>query len=88
MDKERLRRTQRDGITRRIFFDPFSSFDTTTPSPRSPAHVEALASVAQMVSKTVLSLDDARNAPTTQAGGRDFLQGWLRAPSNCQGAEF
>jgi len=49
-----LRLAQPNGVTRRIFFDLFLSFDSPTPWFRSSRAGEVRASIAQMVSKTVL----------------------------------
>jgi hypothetical protein len=87
VDWQGLRRAQPEGVTRRIFLYPFSSFDTTTLSPRTSGSARRRASTAQMVSKTVLS-------PTLPEMSRRYKRklgkisgGGAEAPLNCHGAQ-
>jgi hypothetical protein len=80
-----MRSAQLEGITRRIFFDPSLSFDTTTLEPRSSAGAEALASShkkwsAQLSYFPTMTEMDRRHKRLT----RNFLPPRSGATANCQ----
>ena len=73
--QRRLRDAQLEGVTRRIFFDPSLSFDTTTLEPRSSAGAEALASSHKKWSAQLsyYSHDDRNGSPTQAVGAQLFV---------------
>jgi hypothetical protein len=83
--QRRPRSAQLKGITRRIFFDPFLSFDPTTLEPRSSAGAEALASphkkwsVRLSYSLTMTEMDRRH-----KQWERNFLPHRSAATANCQ----